>query len=242
MEVSYAVLINAWTEKRVQYCWDAAREKHVSVESFILVNAYVLLPAFKSFLVLLLRLSEQDLLELLAQWSSTLGVGSYTNQHHPKQMPVQQFCRRTSEDTSLPADLGLPSTASLVLSTRELVEPVLQAEWKNLFEIVVWGLGLLLVGESSDGNTGKNGLSGWLVGEDESGWAMADCRNGLGSQFRSGMRMLGMTSAYLLGGVELTGQLVFTKIVNEDTHLLEQLGKLLVDSQVHHWSVLDSVS
>ena len=46
-------------------------------------------------------------------------------------------------------------------------------------------------------------------------------------------------SAYLLGSVELVGQLLSLNVkLDSETHLLEQLGKLLVDSQVHHGSVL----
>ena len=97
------------------------------------------------------------------------------------------FCEtiRTSEDTTLPADLWLPRTGSFELPTRELVEPVFQTEGEDLFEIVVWSLGLLGVGESSDGNAGEDGLARWLVGENKSGWTVADCRDRLRCQYES---------------------------------------------------------
>jgi hypothetical protein len=94
----------------------------------------------------------------------------------------------TGEDTSLPADLWLPRLSSLELSARKLVEPVLQAEWEDLLEIVVWGLSLFGVGETSDGDTRKDGLARRLVSEDKCSWAVTDCRNGLSCQYKINFR------------------------------------------------------
>ena len=90
--------------------------------------------------------------------------------------------RHTGEDTTIPADLWLPRTTSLVLST-ELDELVLQAEGEDLFKVVVRSLGLFGVGESTDGDTIKDGLAVGSLGEDEGGWAVADCGDRLGSQY-----------------------------------------------------------
>jgi hypothetical protein len=84
----------------------------------------------------------------------------------------------TSKDTTLPTDLGLPITASLVLST-QLVQLVLQAERQDLLEIVVWSLSFLGIGESSNGDTVDDGLAIGSLGEDESSWTVTDGRDGL---------------------------------------------------------------
>jgi hypothetical protein len=87
----------------------------------------------------------------------------------------------TGENTTFPADLWLPRTASLVLSA-ERDELVLQAEGEDLLEIVVRGLGLFGIGESSDGDTIKDGFAVLSLSENESGGAVADCRDGLHCQ------------------------------------------------------------
>ena len=84
----------------------------------------------------------------------------------------------TSKDTTLPADLGLPITTSLVLST-QLVQLVFQTERQDLLKVVVWSLSLFGIGESSNGDTLKDGLAVRSLGEDESSWTVADCRDGL---------------------------------------------------------------
>jgi hypothetical protein len=84
----------------------------------------------------------------------------------------------TSKDTTLPTDLGLPITASLVLST-QLVQLVLQAERQDLLEIVVWSLSFLGIGESSNGDTVDDELAIGSLGEDESSWTVTDGRDGL---------------------------------------------------------------
>jgi hypothetical protein len=94
---------------------------------------------------------------------------------HP---PKSKNVGLTSKNTTLPADLGLPITTSLVLST-QLVQLVFQAERQDLLEIVVWSLSFLGIGESSNGNTFKDGLAIGSLGEDESSWAVTDGRDGL---------------------------------------------------------------
>ena len=85
----------------------------------------------------------------------------------------------TSKDTTLPTDLGLPITTSLVLST-QLVQLVFQTERQDLLKVVVWSLSLFGVGESGDRVTVEDGFTVGSLGEDESGWAVTDCRDGLG--------------------------------------------------------------
>ena len=80
----------------------------------------------------------------------------------------------TSKDTTFPTDLGLPVTSSLVLST-ELVQLVLQAERQGLLKVVVRSLSLFGIGETSDGDTLKDGLAVGSLGEDEGSWTVADC-------------------------------------------------------------------
>jgi len=85
---------------------------------------------------------------------------------------------RTSKDTTLPTDLGLPITSSLVLST-QLVQLVFQAERQDLLEIVVWSLSFFGIGESSNGDTVDDRLAVGSLGEDESSWTVTDGRYGL---------------------------------------------------------------
>jgi hypothetical protein len=99
-----------------------------------------------------------------------------------------------------------------------LVQFVLQAERQSLFEIVVWSLSFLGVGKSSNGDTLEDGLAIGSLGEDEGSWAVTDRRDGL------------------LGVVELRSAYVTTDHCM--SYLLNELGELLVDSQVHHRSVL----
>jgi hypothetical protein len=84
----------------------------------------------------------------------------------------------TSKDTTLPTNLGLPRTSSLVLPT-ELTQLILQAERQNLLKVVVGSLSFLGVGESSNGDTVKDGFTVGSLSENEGGWAVADCRDGL---------------------------------------------------------------
>ena len=124
----------------------------------------------------------------------------------------------TSKDTTIPTDLGLPITTSLVLST-QLVQLVLQAERQDLLEIVVWSLSFLGVGESSNGNTVDDGLAIGSLREDESSWSVTDCRD------------------RLLGVVELTSAHV--AMIRRMAYLLDELGEFLVESQIYHRSVLN---
>jgi hypothetical protein len=84
----------------------------------------------------------------------------------------------TSEDTTLPTDLGLPITTSLVLST-QLSQLVFQAERQGLLKVVVWSLSFFGIGESSNGDTLEDGLAVGSLSEDESSGTVTDRRDGL---------------------------------------------------------------
>jgi len=124
----------------------------------------------------------------------------------------------TSKDTTLPTDLGLPITSSLVLST-QLVQLVFQTERQDLLKVVVWSLSFFGIGESSNGDTVDNGFAIGSLGEDESAWTVTDRRDGL------------------LGVVELIS--AREAMSGKITYLLDELGKFLVESQIDHRAVLN---
>ena len=84
----------------------------------------------------------------------------------------------TSKDTTLPTDLGLPITSSLVFPT-QLVQLVFQTERQDFLKVVVWSLSFFGIGESSNGDTVNDGLAIGSLGEDEGSWSVTNRRDRL---------------------------------------------------------------